>query len=40
MSLGEFKEGMDTISGFIEKIIKVFKDAYLFIKEQLESYMK
>ena len=40
MSLGEFKEGMDTISGFIEKIIKVFKDAYLFIKEQIEGYMK
>ena len=40
MSLGEFKEGMDTIGGFIEKIFKVFKDAYLFIKEQLESYMK
>ena len=40
MSLGEFKEGMDTIAGFIEKIIKVFKDAYLFIKEQIEGYMK
>ena len=40
MSLGEFEEGMDTIGGFIEKIFKVFKDAYLFIREQIEGYMK
>ena len=40
MSLGEFKEGLDTIAGFIDRIVKVFKDAYLFIKEQLESFMK
>ena len=40
MSLGEFEEGMDTIAGFIDRIFKVFKDAYLFIKEQIEGYMK
>lgn len=40
MSIDEFKEGMDTISGFVEKIIKVLKDLYLFIKEQFESFNK
>ena len=38
MSSGEFRECMDSIGGFIEKIIIVFKDLYLFIKTQLENF--
>ena len=34
MSSGAFREGMDSIAGFVEKIIKVFKDVYTFLKEQ------
>ena len=40
MSSGEFREGMDSIGGFIEKIVKVMKDLYLFIKTQLENFKK
>ena len=40
MSSGEFREGMDSIAGFIEKIIKVMKDLYLYIKTQLENFKK
>ena len=36
----DFKEGMDSIGVFIEKLVKVFTDLYLFIKEQLESFQK
>ena len=40
MSSGEFREGMDSIAGFIERLYKVFKDLYLFIKTQLEGLKK
>ncbi len=40
MSKDDFKEGMDTIAGFIERLYKVFKDLYLFVKEQLEGLKK
>ena len=40
MSSGDFREGMDTIGGFIDRIVKVMKDLYLFIKGQLESFKK
>lgn len=36
----DFKEGMDSIGVFIEKIVKVFTDLYLFIKEQIENLQK
>lgn len=36
----DFKEGMDSIGSFIEKIVKVFTDLYLFIKEQIENLQK
>lgn len=40
MSSEEFKSGMDTIAGFIERMIKVMKDLYSYIKAQLESFKK
>ena len=40
MSSGEFREGMDSIAGFVEKIIKVMKDLYTFLKTQLENFKK
>ena len=40
MSSGEFREGKDSIAGFIEKIVKVMKDLYLYIKTQLENFKK
>ena len=40
MSADDFREGMDSVAGFIEKIIKVFKDLYLFLKEQLDKLQK
>ena len=36
----DFKEGMDSIASFIERMIKVMKDLYSYIKEQLESFNK
>lgn len=36
MTMNNFKNGLDNISSFIEKLVKVFKDLYLFIKGQFE----
>ena len=38
MSSGEFREGMDSSAGFVEKIVKVMKDLYTFLKTQLENF--
>ena len=40
MSADDFREGMDSVAGFIEKIIKVFKDLYVYLKEQIEKISK
>lgn len=36
----DFVIGMDSIGSFIEKLIKVFKDLYTFLKEQIDGAKK
>lgn len=40
MTAEDFRNGMYNLGSFIEKLFKVLKDAYLFIKEQLEDMQK
>lgn len=40
MTAEDFKNGLNNVSSFIEKLVKVFTDLYLFIKEQLDSLQK
>lgn len=40
MSADDFREGMDSVAGFVEKIIKVLKDLYVYLKEQIEKISK
>ena len=40
MSGEDFKNALNNVSSFVEKLVKVFTDLYLFIKEQLEGLQK
>ncbi len=40
MSAEDFRNGLNNVASFVEKLVKVFKDLYLFLKEQLEGFQK